>query len=51
MLLKLRVKLQSSEDPKKFKYHTTNDVKVGDNLTFKWHKAWKVIKIIKEIPC
>jgi len=47
MRKELRVKLQSQEDTKKFKYTTTYDVKLGDTLTFKWNKAWTVVKILK----
>jgi len=41
-----RYKIQSKEDPKKTKYITSSDYKLGDIITFKWHKEWIVTKIL-----
>lgn len=45
----LRLKLQSKEDPAKFKYLTTSDYKIGDTVRFKWQKEWTVTKILKPV--
>ena len=44
-----RYKIQSKEDPKKIKYITSDSYSIGDTITFKWHKEWTVIKIIKDL--